>query len=216
MTPAPEVAAIILAAGKASRYRAGGGAEETKLVAKLDGEPLVRRVARAALGSRARPVVAVLGHAQAAVRGALADLPVETVFNADYASGLASSLRAGVAALPATAAGAVVLLGDMPMADPGLIDALIEAFAANPGVLAAVPVREGRRGNPVLLSRELFGKALRLSGDEGARRLIQDLGPTQRFDVVSDAWDTSFDIDLPCDLEAAGRHILGKCHPGRD
>ena len=68
--------------------------------------------------------------------------------------------------------GALVLLGDMPWIEPRLIDALIDAFLARKDALAAVPLREGRRGNPVLLSRGLFERATRLTGDEGARRLI--------------------------------------------
>src|SRR5271170_914074 len=109
-----EIAAIVLAAGRSSRYIAAGGAEVSKLVAEYRGEPLVRGVARAALTSRARPVVVVTGHARAEVEAALADLPVSFAFNPDFASGLASSLKAGIAAVPTAAAAVVVLLGDMP------------------------------------------------------------------------------------------------------
>ncbi|MBV8472012.1 MAG: NTP transferase domain-containing protein, partial [Hyphomicrobiales bacterium] len=102
-----EIGAIVLAAGRATRFRAGGGAESSKLVASLGGEPLVRHAARAALASRARPVVAVTGHAREDIKAALAGLDVVFAHNPDYASGLASSLKAGIAALPESVAGAL-------------------------------------------------------------------------------------------------------------
>lgn len=205
-----EIGAVVLAAGRASRYRAAGGQEQTKLVARVDGEPIVRRVALAALASRTRPVVAVVGHAREAVEGALAGLPIDVAFNPEFASGLASSLRTGLAGLPPAVAGAVILLGDMPRVEPALIDALIEAFTAHPHVLAAAPIQKERRGNPVLLSRALFPAAMRLSGDEGARPLLSGLDPTQLIEVMADGWDASFDVDTPCDLETADRHLSAR------
>ncbi len=112
--------------------------------------------AEAALASRARPVVVVTGHAREAVEAALAGLPVLFVDNAEFATGVASSLKAGVAALPGEVAGALVLLGDMPAVEAATLDRLIDAFAARPLALAAAPVHAGRRGNPVLLSRALL------------------------------------------------------------
>ena len=198
-----EVAAVILAAGRASRFRAAGGREATKLVAPLEGRPIVRRVAEAALQARTRPVVVVVGHAREAVEAALGGLPVETVCNPDFASGLASSLRTGLSALPPSVGGAVILLGDMPKVEPGLIDALIDAFAARPEASAAAPVRDGRRGNPVLLAQKLFGPAMDLSGDEGARKLLARLSLTELIDVDARNWDASFDVDTPSDLDRA-------------
>ena len=120
------VGAVVLAAGQSARFRAAGGSEATKLVAKLDGQPIVRMVAEAALASRASPVVVVVGHARSAVEAALAGLNLGLAFNPAFASGLASSLRVGLSALPPDVAGAVVLLGDMPRVQAGLIDALVE------------------------------------------------------------------------------------------
>ena len=136
-----DVAAIVLAAGSASRFRASAGKNGpvTKLVALLDGKALVRRVAEAALASRARPVIVVTGHARAEVEAALVGLPLRFIHNADFASGLASSLKAGIAAAPADAQGALILLGDMPDLSVGVIDALIAARAAHPGAKAIVP-----------------------------------------------------------------------------
>jgi len=194
-----EIAALVLAAGRASRYRAAGGAEPTKLVAPYRGEPLVRWAVRAALASRARPVVVVTGHARAEVEAALAGLDVGFVHNADYAEGLSTSLRAGVAALP-EAGGAVVLLGDMPEASAGVVDALIASFEATPGALAAVALYGGRRGNPVLLASGLFAEVARLSGDEGARGLLAGLATDRIAAVAVAEAGVTRDVDTPDDL----------------
>jgi molybdenum cofactor cytidylyltransferase len=197
-----EVAALVLAAGRASRYRAAGGTEPTKLVADYRGKPLVRWAAEAALASHARPVVVVTGHARAQVEAALARLDVRFVHNPDYAEGLSTSLRTGIAALNADVAGAVVLLGDMPDAAAPTIDALIDGFAAAPDVEAAIPVFGGTRGNPALLGRGLFAHAARLTGDEGARGLLRGLDPARLLAVnVADA-GIGRDVDIPDDLRA--------------
>ncbi len=193
-----DVAALVLAAGKASRFRAaaGEGGPATKLVALLDGKPLVRHVAEAALASRARPVVVVTGHARAEVEAALAGLPVRFVHNPDFATGLASSLRTGVAALPAAAGGAVVLLGDMPRVSAAVIDALLDAREASPGASAVAPATGGRRGNPVLVTRALFPAIMELSGDVGARALLAAAGDGVVETPVDDE-SIAFDVDTP-------------------
>jgi molybdenum cofactor cytidylyltransferase len=203
------VGAVILAAGQSSRFRAGGGLDLTKLVARIDGEPIVRRVVEAALAAKARPVVVVTGYARDSVEAALADLDVRLTFNPKFASGLATSLKAGLAATPSNVAGALVLLGDMPWIEPRLIDALIDAFLARKDALAAIPSREGRRGNPVLLGRGLFEAAMRLTGDEGARRLIGALSASELVEVEAPDTSVTFDIDTPEDLAAARRFRRG-------
>jgi molybdenum cofactor cytidylyltransferase len=200
----------VLAAGQSSRFRAAGGPDLTKLVAKLDGKPIVRRVVEAALATRARPVVVVTGYARESVEAALADLEIGVAFNPRFASGLASSLSAGLSATPRNVAGALVLLGDMPLIEPRLADALIEAFLAREGALAAIPLTEGRRGNPVLLGRGLFEAALRLTGDEGARRLIGALNEGELVEVEASDMGVTFDVDTPEDLAAAQRLAGGE------
>ena len=199
------VGTIILAAGQSSRFRAGGGLDLTKLVARIDGKPIVRRVAEAALAAKARPVVLVTGYARDSVEAAVADLDVRLTFNPKFASGLASSLSVGLSAMPRDVDGALVLLGDMPWIEPRLADAMIDAFLAREGALAAVPLREGRRGNPVLLGRGLFAAAMRLTGDEGARRLIGALSASELIEVETPETGVTFDIDTPADLAAARR-----------
>jgi molybdenum cofactor cytidylyltransferase len=170
-----DVAAIILAAGQASRF--GAGPEDTKLAADLDGKPLIVHVAEAALASRADPIVVVTGHAAEKVLSSLAGLDFFFVHNGAYADGLSSSLKAGIAALPARIEGVVVLLADMPFVTGAVIDQLIACFEAS-GIdaEAVVPVHNGRRGNPVLIGRRLFGDIATLAGDRGAAALLKQEG----------------------------------------
>lgn len=202
-----EIAGIVLAAGRATRF--GGAPGATKLTATDGGQPLVRRAASAALAAGLSPIVVVTGHARAAVVEALAGLTgdehtIVEAFNARYADGLAGSLRAGLDATPPDVAGAVVLLGDMPRVTPALIAALAAAFAARPDAHAAAPARDGRRGNPVLLGRALFDAARRLEGDVGARALLRS--PGVRVADVACADDGAFlDIDTRAALAALTR-----------
>jgi len=172
----------------------------TKLVADLNGKPLVRHVADAALASRARPVILVTGHARDLVEEALAGVPLTFVHNKDYASGLATSLRVGIAAVPPNAPGAIVLLGDMPLVTADLIDQLVMRFGENADADAIVPVTKGRRGNPVLLARSLFPTLARLTGDDGARRVLQEPG-IHAVEVPVEGESAAADIDTPDALE---------------
>jgi molybdenum cofactor cytidylyltransferase len=201
-----QIAAIVLAAGRSTRFLAAGG-EGTKLAAPLGHKALARYAAEAALGSSARPVVAVTGYARLAVEAALAGLSLQFVHNARFASGLASSLRTGLAALSEDVGGAIVLLGDMPAVSSGLIDGLIDAFQARPGALAVAPRMNGRRGNPILLGRGLFPAVARLEGDVGARSLLDQLPAERLVEIPVDGFAVSLDVDTPEALEAARRAL---------
>ncbi|MFZ2141603.1 MAG: molybdopterin-binding/glycosyltransferase family 2 protein [Xanthobacteraceae bacterium] len=161
------IAAVVLAAGRSTRM---GG--PNKLLAEIARRPLVRIVAEEALASRADPVIVVAGHQRAEVEKALAGLRVRIVHNPDFAEGLGTSLRAGIAAVPADSDAAIVCLGDMPRVDAALLNRLIAAFDPDRGALVVVPTFEGKRGNPVLWSRRFFPDLMAIEGDVGARRLI--------------------------------------------
>jgi molybdenum cofactor cytidylyltransferase len=191
------VAAIILAAGRSTRM---GG--PNKLLAEIDGKKLVRIAAEQALASKASEVVVVTGHQAELVEKALEGLKVKFVRNADFAGGLAGSVKAGIAAVPESADGAVICLGDMPLIDARLIDRLIEAFAPDRGNLIAVPVADGRRGNPVLWSRRFFKELMTLDGDIGARHLIAKHAEAVA-EVPVEGNSAFLDIDTPQALEAA-------------
>ena len=135
---------------------------------------------------------------------ALEGLKVRFVRNPDFAGGIASSVKAGIAAVPDSADGALVCLGDMPLIDAKLIDRLIDAFAPDRGNLIAVPASEGRRGNPVLWSRRFFRELMTLEGDVGARHLIDKHGEAVA-EVPVEGQSAFLDIDTPQALEAARR-----------
>jgi molybdenum cofactor cytidylyltransferase len=195
----PPFAAVILAAGRSTRM-----GEANKLTQTLRGKPLIRHAAEAALASPASPVLVVTGHGAAEVAAALAGLDVKIIHNPAYADGMATSLKAGIAALPEESAGAVVLLGDMPNVTPAIIARLMQAWQQ--GALAVTPTLLGQRGNPVLLARALFPEVMTLSGDEGARRLL-DAAEARADDAVIavplDDPAIALDIDTPEALKAA-------------
>ena len=162
-----EIAVIILAAGKSSRFSQGGA----KLVADFDGRPLVRWAVDAATASRANSVIVVTGYAREQIEAAIGDARVVFVHNEDYATGLASSLRAGLAALPREAAGAVICLSDMPKVTSSLIDRLIARFARLRGEAhAIVPVHKGLWGNPALIARPLSLSEIKSEHSDGVIR----------------------------------------------
>jgi molybdenum cofactor cytidylyltransferase len=196
------VAAVILAAGRSTRM---GG--PNKLLAELSGKKLVRIVAEQALASKASPVIVVTGHESAEVESALKGLNVKFVHNPDFAQGLATSVKAGIGAVPENADGAVVCLGDMPLIDARLIDRLTEAFAPDRGSLIVVPVSGGRRGNPVLWSRRFFPELMTLDGDVGARHLIaRHMEAVTEVEVEGKS--AFLDIDTPEMLSDARRDSL--------
>ena len=193
------VAVIVLAAGRSTRM---GG--PNKLLAELGGRKLVRIATEQALASKARGVIVVTGHQAELVEQALAGLDVKFVRNPDFAAGLASSVKAGIVAVPPDADGAVICLGDMPLIDAGLIDRLIDDFSAERGHLIVVPVADGRRGNPVLWSRRFFQELMTLDGDVGARHLIARHSEAVA-EVAVQGEGAFLDIDTPQALEAARR-----------
>jgi molybdenum cofactor cytidylyltransferase len=138
------------------------------------GQPLVRHVAKQALASSLLGLVVVVGASADPARAALAGLdgPVLIVENPAYAAGQAGSLRTGLGALPATARAALVLLVDQPLMTSALINHILAAFESDPAAQAIVPYFRGKRGNPVLLARGLFGELKSLEGDVGARDVL--------------------------------------------
>ena len=186
-----EVAAIVLAAGRSRRMGA-----VNKLLEDVDGAPLVRHAARAALESRARPVIVVTGHEAERVGGALEGLDIKIVDNPAYGEGLSASLRAGIEAVPESASGALICLGDMPRLAPDHLDRLIDAFEAESGDAIIVPTVKGKRGNPVLWPRRYFAELARVRGDVGGRHLIgQHAHAVLEVEMADEA--VFVDVDTP-------------------
>lgn len=192
----PRIAALVLAGGQSRRM-----GEINKLLADIGGRAMVRHVVDNVLGSTAEPVVVVTGHEADRVRAALGGCPVAFAENPDFADGLSTSLKTGLAALPADCDGAIVCLADMPKVTPAVIDRLIAAFDPVEGRAIVVPTRRGKRGNPVLFARRFFEEIGAVSGDVGARHII---GENDELVVEVEVDDESVltDIDTPAALAA--------------
>jgi len=191
------VAALVLAAGQSRRM-----GEKNKLLAEFDDEPLVRRSVRAALASKASPVIVVTGHMEPEIHVALAGLDVVFAHNADFAEGLSASLKAGMRHVPSGAPGVLVMLADMPAIDADTLDGLLEAFDPAAGRSIVLPTAAGKRGNPVIWSRDFFAELKALSGDTGARHLLA--GNEDAVHRVEIGHDVLLDVDTPEALAAAG------------
>ncbi len=163
----PKVAAIVLAAGQSRRM-----GSVNKLLQTVQGEPLVRRTVSTVTQALINPCVVVTGHEDAEVEAALAGLEVQVAHNPDFADGLSTSLRAGLAVVPQDCDAVIVCLADMPDVTTDHINALVAGFKPDEGRAVGVPVFKGKRGNPVLWARHLWPSMETVSGDVGARHLI--------------------------------------------
>ena len=162
------VAAVVLAAGRSRRM-----APRNKLLeADARGVPMVARVVDAVLDSGLRPVIVVTGHERERVEAALAGRAVLFAHAEDYAEGLSASLRAGIAAVPGEAEGALVALGDMPLVPAADMARLVAAFDPEEGRAIVQPTFRGKQGNPVLWARRFFAEMQAIAGDVGARQLV--------------------------------------------
>ena len=168
--------------------------EVNKLTKIWRGKPLVAHVMDAARSSTLSNIVVVTGHQSEQVAECVGD-GVDLVHNRDFATGMASSLRAGIAEVQSSDADAVlVLLGDMPLVSNDDIDQILSAFleAGDDAIVQAT--FDGKPGNPVLIPKMYFDELLKVTGDKGARDLIKrysndrvlvEIGPAaaQDFDV---------------------------------
>ncbi|MFK3664147.1 NTP transferase domain-containing protein [Ochrobactrum teleogrylli] len=195
------VGAILLCAGLARRM-----GKPHKLLAEFDGVALVRRVAQMLLSSEAAPVVAVIGHRREEIEASLAGLDLSFAFNPDFETGMASSLVAGIShAAISVCDGVLIMLADMPGITQQHINTLIQAFRKAAGRVIVRATFGGRRGNPVILPRELFEAVLKLEGDIGARAIVEMAGlPIVEVEIGPAAL---LDIDRPEDLFKAGGSI---------
>lgn len=184
---------MILAAGLSTRMG------RNKLLEDIGGKAMVRRVVEAALASRARPVIVVVGDEAEAVRGALAGLELQTIENSDYREGLGASIRAGIASIPVSSDGVLILMADMPRMSTCLIDRAIAAAMPGGASTICVASHGGRRGHPVLFGRSYFPELLALAGDVGARNVIaRNEAHVCEFEAGDDA--PLEDIDTPAAL----------------
>ena len=192
------IAAIILAAGQSSRYG------EQKLLVPIAGRPLLRWTAETIASSGVDHTIVVIGPAGSAHRDALDGLEVEIVVNPRPELGMASSLRAGIAALPASADAALIALGDQPAIPENVVPRLIARFNDG-GAAIVMPAYRGERGHPVLFAASMFGDLITIDGDRGARDLLAQR-PDSVVLVEVDAAVPS-DVDTAADIDAVESEV---------
>lgn len=187
-----DVAGLVLAAGSGSRY---GG---PKALVVYEGTRLVDRASRLLVTGGCDPVVVVSGAVPLTVPGAI------VVHNPGWASGMGSSLRAGLRALSWSAADAVVVaLVDQPWVGAEAVVRLRAAWTASGGALSvAVATYDGRRGNPVLLARSVWPEVAALAGGDTGARPFMTAHPELVTPVDCTGTGTPADIDTPADLPA--------------
>ncbi|HZD18895.1 MAG TPA: nucleotidyltransferase family protein [Actinomycetota bacterium] len=188
------ITAIVLAAGPATRFG------DTKQVARVRGKPLAQHAIDAAVEAGIDEILVIVGHDAERVRAALR-LPgsARLVENPAYASGMASSLAAGLRAANPASEAAIVLLADQPGISTQHIRALAEAFRTRRSPIVRLRFRSGP--GPALLGREIWVEASALEGDVGARALM-DRHP-EKVEDVDMGGDAPPDVDVPGDLERA-------------
>ena len=167
MKRSPKITGIILAAGASSRMG------RTKQLLPFRGQTILECVVDSALASALHRIVVVLGHKSEVLEPLLANRDVTVVYNPDYEKGQSSSLKIGLQALTEEVDAALFLLGDQPLVTPEIIDLILAANEASPSPVV-LPVFKGKRGNPVLFSRETFSRLSTLKEDRGARPLFDE------------------------------------------
>lgn len=200
----PKVAAIVLAAGLSRRM-----GDANKLLQPVAGTPVLLRVLSALRDTALSSVVVVTGHQAAEIETLLTPYReqgwLRCVHNPDYAAGLSTSLRVGIAALSAgggaatgslSCDGALICLGDMPRVTSAHIEALLAAFDPSDGREVIVPTYHGQRGNPVLWSSRYFPELQQLAGDSGARSLLEQHADVLCYVPMPDDGVT-IDVDTP-------------------
>ena len=199
------IAAIVLAAGLSRRMG------QAKLLMPVGGRPIIRYVVESVLAGGVDSVWVVTGPDVEPTEAALAGFEVQIVVNPAPEEGQAGSVRTGIAALPPSVDAVLIALGDQPSLAPSIIPALLAARRTTPKLIVAPRYRDGQ-GNPVLFKREIFPELLRLTGDQGARPIIQK--EPARVEWVELDLPMPPDVDTPDDYERiranlrAGNHAV--------
>ena len=199
------IAGIVLAAGLSRRMG------QAKLLLPVGGRAIVRHAVEAVRAGGVDGVWVVTGPDVLPMEAALAGLDVQIVVNPAPEEGQAGSVRAGIAALPAGVDAALIALGDQPALAPAIIPALLAARRTSAKPIVAPRYQDGQ-GNPVLFKREVFPELLRLTGDQGARPVIQR--EPARVEWVELDLPMPLDVDTPGDYEKIRATLRARNHSG--
>lgn len=188
------VAGVVLAAGSSTRMG------KNKLLFDVDGESVVRRAVRQAASAGLDPVIVVVGYEAELVRRELDrfDATCLIAVNSDYERGINSSLKTGLAAVPASAVAAVVMLADMPLVTAEMIAALVTRYRASEAPLV-ISDYDGVNAPPMLYDRSLFEELRMMEGEGCGRQVVR----RHKSSAEVIAWPVSAltDLDVPSDYE---------------
>jgi molybdenum cofactor cytidylyltransferase len=195
------IIAVVLSAGESSRMG------RPKALLPIEGQRFIERIIRVIGKSRVGRTIVVLGHHADQLRGQIEDLPVEVVINPDYHKGQLSSLQAAIRHIEKDdrCDAMLVHLVDHPFIDVALVDALIERFYETKKLIV-VPRYRGKRGHPVIFSRDLFQELLDAALDQGAKAVVN----AHRQETLEIEWrdeGITLDIDTP---ELYRQHVRGE------
>ena len=195
------VAGVVLAAGTSSRMG------RNKLLLEVAGQSVLRRAVVTAVEAGLDPVLVVLGHESERARAEVESLRCEVVLNPDFQEGIHSSLRTGIAAVPARCVAAVVLLADMPLVEARMIRTLVQRHEAERPALV-VSDYEGVDAPPILYDRQLFGELRVLEGEGCGKRVVK----RHTAEAVRIRWPARAltDLDLPEDVERVRAELGGE------
>jgi len=185
------LAAVVLAAGAASRFG------DVKLLARLDGRPLLQHVLDAVSAAHLGECVVVLGATGDRIEAEVRWRSERRVRNPHPEAGLASSLQAGLRTLGPEVEGALVLLGDQPRVTPAVIERIVDAWRASRLPIIAARYSDDAAPNPVLIDREVWPLAMALEGDRGMG-LVLRRNPELVTEVAVAGENP--DVDTPADL----------------
>jgi molybdenum cofactor cytidylyltransferase len=187
--------AVVLAAGRSTRF------DGAKLSQDLGGRPLLQHSLAAAQATFPGRVILVVGHSSGSVTELSDGLADVVVVNPDYSSGQGSSLAVGVGACRNDADAIVIMLADQPLVTTDALNQIIGAWTGDKDHIV-VSDYGGSQGPPVLFSKGAFDHLCGLTGDSGAKKVIQ----SGQFDVASVAiGPLGLDVDTPQDLETAAQ-----------
>lgn len=189
--------AIILAAGNSSRFGA------VKQLHRVNGKGLLQQVVEQAQDLLGERVLVILGAEAGSIKPALMNYPATIIDNPAWQTGMASSIRTGVRALPSTCEAVLILLCDQPLLNRRILKMLLETWRDNPDMIIASSYRQ-TLGVPAIFPAAHFNSLLALEGDRGARQFLLQ----QRDRVLSvPVPEAGIDIDTPADLEQLDEQI---------
>jgi len=186
------ISVLVLAAGKGQR------AGLQKLLLPWKGKTIIEEVIETFLMTKTSEVVVVLGRDYEILKDTLSKYSIKVVYNSNYATGKASSIKRGLKVIDIRSEGILIAMGDMPLIDPELVNRMIDVFLEKRKIV--VPVWEGKKGHPVLFPRTFQAELMKITGDEGGKGIVEKFH-SYVFELVTDSPTILMDVDTLEDYE---------------